>query len=663
MRRVIFIFTFIPVFILYLTTSPSTVFWQDSGIYLSGIKDLGIVYPPGFPLYVLTSWLWVKLLTPVFGGVFTYAKIVHLYSGLWGALTASVVSVFTYEMIRYFNFDKDKSINDKFAGIASVGAGLYSGISYSLWAQSINSEVYSLAGFLAISVFYIIFRIYRGVSGEKGPDVKRLKNNLTLLAFCWGISYAVHPLTVTFIPMILYLIYYLSVRLKAEKIALKRSFIFGVFAIFFISAVTFYLYLPVRSAQEPAYLWNKIDSARALFDHITGKEYFTREISLTLFDKDKFFSFFVLIWEEYLISIPILLYSFWILVKKRQSYEFLKFIFIYAVSIYVLLLLYEGGSEYKFWLIPFYSLAWTFVGYGMHHIFRKYLKNTLLAVLLVGTVLTVTLSVNWKYLNRRNYTLAYEFGSNILKNLSEGSVLFTIGDQSSSIPQYMQYVENYRTDVALVWDTTFSQKWKRDRLEKKYPDLIIPESFGSRDLKDDELFNAINDFIKENIGKTDIFLITRSVIPVSDEFGLVPAGTFWKVAKEVEPVDLSYWDIYFSDPGRYTHPEKRENARQIKNEKGAVTSIVRVRFSDEAKDFELQAYKNLADHCLMTYDLGGEMEVIGFDGKLQTWGKEELLLCSQKFYEKMYETDPYLNRDDVYLSLERVRGARGILGY
>ena len=738
MRRVIFIFTFIPVFILYLTTSPSTVFWQDSGIYLSGIKDLGIVYPPGFPLYVLTSWLWVKLLTPVFGGVFTYAKIVHLYSGLWGALTASVVSVFTYEMIRYFNFDKDKSINDKFAGIASVGAGLYSGISYSLWAQSINAEVYSLAGFLAISVFYIVFKIYREASTsfvlylnpprhsgeqmrlqnqtnvkidsgqarmtpvaklacEKGTDVKKLKNNLMLLAFCWGISYAVHPLTVSFAPVILYLFYYLSKNINisgikpGEKQILSRSdklclsprsrmtgvgrffttlrmtkggiFTTGLFAIFFISAVTFYLYLPVRSAQDPVYLWNKIDSARALFDHITGKEYFTREISLTLFDKDKFFSFFVLIWEEFLLTVPILMYSFWILARKRITFEYLKFIFIYAVSIYVLLLMYEGGSEYKFWLIPFYSLAWTFVGYGMHHIFRKYLKNTLLAVLLVGTVLTVTLSVNWKYLNRRNYTLAYEFGSNILKNLSEGSVLFTIGDQSSSIPQYMQYVENYRTDVALVWDTTFSQKWKRERLEEKHPHLKIPESFGDGELKDDELFNAINDFIKENIGKTDIFLITRSVIPVSDEFGLVPAGTFWKVAKEVEPVDLSYWDIYFSDPGRYTHPEKRENARQIKNEKGAVTSIVRVRFSDEAKDFELQAYKNLADHCLMTYDLGGEMEVIGLDGKLQTWGKEELLLCSQKYYEKMYETDPYLNRDDVYLSLERVRGARGILGY
>lgn len=741
MKRVIFILTFIPVFILYVVTSPSTVFWQDSGIYLSGIKDLGIVYPPGFPLYILSSWLWVKLLTPFLGGIFTYAKIVHLYSGLWGALTASLVSVFTYEMIRYLNFDKDKSINNKFAGFTSVGAGLFSGVSYSLWAQSINAEVYSLAGFLAISVFYIIFRIYREVSGKKGTDIKRLKNDLILLAFCWGISYAVHPLTVSFAPVILYLFYYLSkhinisvfkrggkkipdartssvyqndgkseTRVRSGKFALKRSFIFGVFVIFFISAVTFYAYLPVRSAQDSTYLWNKIDSPRALFDHIIGKEYFTREVSLTLFDKDKFFSFFVIFWEEYLISIPIFLYSFWILAKKRLGFEYLKFIFIYAISIYAILLVYEGGSEYKFWLIPFYSMAWTFVGYGMYQVQKNLVvavskegrffplgklglrmtKGKILSsldftrdfgmtgvgrffttlrmtevgsrvatVVFMGVLLTLTFSVNWKYLNRSSYTLAYEFGVNLLKNLPEGSVLFTIGDQSSSIPQYVQYVENYRTDIALVWDTTFSQKWKRDRLKKKHPDLIMPRSSGDGDLKEDELFNAVNDFIRENIERTDIFLITRSVIPVSDEFGLVPAGTFWKVVREVEPVNLKYWDIDFSDKVRYNRPEKRENARQIKDQTGVVTSIVTVKFSDEAKDFELQAYKNLADYCLMTFESSGVMEVVGLDGKLQTWGKEELLLCSQKYYEKMYETDPLLNRDDVYLNLERVREGGG----
>ena len=57
-------------FSLSLSTIGRQVYWQDSGIFLSAVKDLGILYPPGFILYVVLCKLWTVLF---FFLDFTYA--------------------------------------------------------------------------------------------------------------------------------------------------------------------------------------------------------------------------------------------------------------------------------------------------------------------------------------------------------------------------------------------------------------------------------------------------------------------------------------------------------------------------------------------------------------------------------------------------------------
>src|SRR3989304_5555668 len=105
-RFLIFTTIFIPTYILYLKTMPSTVFWQDSGIYLAGLFHFGIIYPPGFPLYMLLGVFWLKILsflpTVVLargGFTLSFAQQVHAFSGLWGAGAATLVGLAVYEII------------------------------------------------------------------------------------------------------------------------------------------------------------------------------------------------------------------------------------------------------------------------------------------------------------------------------------------------------------------------------------------------------------------------------------------------------------------------------------------------------------------------------------------------------------------------------------
>ena len=50
---------------LSLWTAGSHLYWQDSGIFLVAVKELGVLYPPGFALYVLLCKAWTLLLRDV----------------------------------------------------------------------------------------------------------------------------------------------------------------------------------------------------------------------------------------------------------------------------------------------------------------------------------------------------------------------------------------------------------------------------------------------------------------------------------------------------------------------------------------------------------------------------------------------------------------------
>ena len=71
---------------LSLATVGSHPYWQDSGLYLMGVKELGLLYPPGFGLYLVLCKLWTVLL---FFLDFTLA--VHLFSSLCAASRSAFV--------------------------------------------------------------------------------------------------------------------------------------------------------------------------------------------------------------------------------------------------------------------------------------------------------------------------------------------------------------------------------------------------------------------------------------------------------------------------------------------------------------------------------------------------------------------------------------------
>ena len=80
---------------LSLFTVGKHPYWQDSGIYLTAIKDLGVLYPPGFALYEVLCFAWTRVF---FFLDFTLA--VHLFSSLNAALAAATIAAAARDLLR-----------------------------------------------------------------------------------------------------------------------------------------------------------------------------------------------------------------------------------------------------------------------------------------------------------------------------------------------------------------------------------------------------------------------------------------------------------------------------------------------------------------------------------------------------------------------------------
>ena len=121
-------------FVVYAFTAAPGVTMEDSGDFIMGVLTLGIVHPPGYPLYTVLGHLFSFLPfgDPAFG--------VNLFSALWGSLCLGVM----FLILRMLSIER----------LHAVFVALFLGFTSVFWSQTGTAEVYSFNVFLTASIFY-----------------------------------------------------------------------------------------------------------------------------------------------------------------------------------------------------------------------------------------------------------------------------------------------------------------------------------------------------------------------------------------------------------------------------------------------------------------------------------------------------------------------------
>ncbi|MBM4388583.1 MAG: DUF2723 domain-containing protein, partial [Deltaproteobacteria bacterium] len=135
---------FIIPFAIYLFTVSPSPFWLDSPELIASSHILGIPHPPGNPLYILPAKF--ASLIPIGSVPFR----INLLSALFGALSAAVL----FLMIRGIGRERRSGgfLTDAVSFLVST---LFS-VTYGIWIQSVNAEVYTLNLFMNLTAFYML---------------------------------------------------------------------------------------------------------------------------------------------------------------------------------------------------------------------------------------------------------------------------------------------------------------------------------------------------------------------------------------------------------------------------------------------------------------------------------------------------------------------------
>jgi Tfp pilus assembly protein PilF len=95
------------------------------------------------------------------------------------------------------------------------------------------------------------------------------------------------------------------------------------------------------------------------------------------------------------------------------------------------------------------------------------------AVLLFLALLIIHFPEN----NKRRYGYAKKYGQSLLSSLPQNAVLITGTAEPLFISWYLQYCENYRTDVKVITRNGLTRPGYLDQIRRQYPQLNIPKEF------------------------------------------------------------------------------------------------------------------------------------------------------------------------------------------
>lgn len=225
-RRIAQLGIFALFLIIYVVTCPPGLApYRDAGEMVSVASTLGVAHPPGYPLYTVLARLaiWVPIGTISFR--------VTLLSAMAGACAVMLLFRLLIQWMPLF---------PAFIAAASFG------FSRSFWDLATVPEMYTLGLLLLGACLNAIY----------------VEQNVALFALLAGLSLGVRMDFLLLLPLLCWAV--------IKKFSFRNI---GLLAVCFALGLSIFLFLPIRSLQDPWLDWGNPETLRALFNSVSRKSY------------------------------------------------------------------------------------------------------------------------------------------------------------------------------------------------------------------------------------------------------------------------------------------------------------------------------------------------------------------------------------------------------
>jgi tetratricopeptide (TPR) repeat protein len=443
-------------FILYLFTLCPSVYWWDSGEFITDAYTSGVAHPTGFPLYMLLA----KLILLGTSGAKAALRM-NFLSAFFSILCSGVL----YCLLLRHGFNDKKEIAApgwtlSTSSILAVVSGLFlaaSGLTW--WSQSVITEVYTLNLLFLGATLFLLMEWYAGTE-ERKPYW------FLLLCFSLGLGLAIHTEMLLIIPPIL-----LGMILK-KKYQGRQTLITILYGTgFVLIGLLLYLYIPIRGSTPAAISWGHPSTFLPLKGFLTQSEFgnkiFGRSQPAIWFFIRKAFDYLI---RDYSLA-GILLGLAGIIWLGWKNRIFAAFTGLIALGNLFLAVAYGHPErmepEYSSFLLPLYLVWGLLMTAGIYWILssislignkvsdsrqllwlRRVLQN-IAVLLLIGIILQSGIR-NGNVINGMKTDSPHKFGKALLSQLPPHSIVLVRSVYTDFILLYLQQVEGERKDITLL---------------------------------------------------------------------------------------------------------------------------------------------------------------------------------------------------------------------
>jgi tetratricopeptide (TPR) repeat protein len=452
----------LPIYIYYRTLSP-TVNFIDSGELISVSHSLGIAHPTGYPIYTL----WGRLFTLLGGS--NPAVSMNFMSALFGSAAALLLGVVVYLIVGKGKCGPDR-ISRGIRCYISLAAGLLFAFSRTMWQVSVETEVYSLATLFFMLLILIALPLMRPALNGRQKENSRAFIALPLFGYVWGLAMGNHMSIVLILPVVLYL-FYLGKLWEGRR---WQSLL--CFACFFFLGLSVYLYLPIRSMENPLLNWGTPHTLEFLTRHVTAWQY---RVWMFSGDMDELLTsignYFRLLAEQFHPALLFLVLPGGILLFRRmRSFMFALVILFLSDVVYSLNYSIPDINPY---FIPSFVVVVLFIGAGLYQVvegFYRWKPKLVILAAAAGFVLPLTaLRTNYSDCDRSRDYMAYELASNLLSTVSDGAIVLTRTWDLYAPVMYLQLVEGKRNDVTMIDYELMRRSWYVREKAMANPEIFL----------------------------------------------------------------------------------------------------------------------------------------------------------------------------------------------
>jgi hypothetical protein len=417
--------------------------WQDSGFYLAAVKDLGVLYPPGFPLYLVLCKAWTLLL-----GFLDFTLAVHLFSAACVALAAGTLALAARDLLRSAGplFGVGGRGND----VAAVAAGCLAASGFTFWSAALLAKGYAL---LYLILALLLWRMIRA-------DETRRPRDFTVVAALIGLAWAAHPSAAGVgLALVLFVLAHRR-DLGGKGIATRAGLAAA-------CAIGPSLLLPLFAARHPEVMFGAPTTPGEWLAYVTGSR-FTSRPGVFGADAFRFAAAGRYAGEEFLVVGGLLAAGGLVLIARRNR-RLLLGIGAWVLPSALLATLFRIEGQLDFWLVAAWLPLHLAAAVALASLPERAGRLGIAAVAAVGIAWAAI--ANGPAVSTRHDTLAEDFGRFHLDNLERDAILILESDDALSTTEYLQVVKGLRPDVVIVMQSKFGAGWYEAHLRLRHPRL------------------------------------------------------------------------------------------------------------------------------------------------------------------------------------------------